>query len=33
MLKRTVIGLVAVSSALVGGFVVPNAMADVDEQW
>jgi snapalysin len=28
MLKRTVIGLVAVSSALVGGFVVPNAMAD-----
>jgi snapalysin len=28
MLKRTVIGLVAVTSALVGGFVVPNAMAD-----
>jgi snapalysin len=28
MLKRTVIGLVAVSSALIGGFVVPNAMAD-----
>jgi snapalysin len=30
MLKRTVIGLVAVSSALVGGFVVPNAIADVE---
>jgi snapalysin len=28
MLKRTVIGLLAVTSALVGGFVVPNAMAD-----
>jgi snapalysin len=28
MLKRTVIGLVAVTFALVGGFVVPNAMAD-----
>src|SRR3954452_12268117 len=31
MLKRTVIGLVVVSSALVGGFVVPNAMADQDK--
>jgi snapalysin len=30
MLKRTVIGLVAVTSALVGGFVVPNAIADVE---
>lgn len=28
MLKRTVIGLFAVSATLVGGFVVPNAMAD-----
>jgi snapalysin len=28
MLKRTVIGLFAVTATLVGGFVVPNAMAD-----
>lgn len=30
MLKRTVIGLFAVATALVGGFVVPNAGADVE---
>ncbi|MGH3758620.1 snapalysin family zinc-dependent metalloprotease [Actinophytocola sp.] len=30
MLKRTVIGLLAVATALVGGFVVPSATADVE---